>query len=71
VFWERTEPEILRYSSSEAIRQHNLLLPCLMCILFTVCIFLRLFLCFIWLIFHSPTLNVCFLCLLQYFKSCF
>ena len=38
---------------------------------FHVRIFLRLFLCFIWLIFRSPTLNVCFFCLLHYYMSCF
>jgi hypothetical protein len=38
---------------------------------FHVRIFLRLFLCFIWLIFRSPTVNVCFFCLLHYYMSCF
>ena len=61
LFWERTEPEILRYLGTEAIRPHNFLLPCLLRILFTVCIFLHLFLYFIRLIFRPPYFTCLFL----------
>ena len=58
VFWEITEPEILRHSSSEAIRPHTFLIAVSIVNPF-YCLYFSVLIPLFHLIFCSLTLNVC------------